>query len=189
MVNAAVKRPRPRSFVIAVAAVVALFSLIASAMYAKAAECVEPFAPDGLRASINSDNPSTGATLFAEDAVVIQPRLGGLPQIYLGRGQIRFWLRALASQHAHLAPRTAAAETGSRARWSDTLAIDAFQQLGVESAEVVSEAVLNGDRQIESLTSFFSPQAARRLSVGRERLAERSGPVVVDVKVPIDAEN
>src|SRR4051794_30399389 len=116
MVNSAATRLRLRSVVIAAGAAFALFLLIASPVHVKAAGSFETIPLDGLRSAINSEDPSSAAMLFAEDAVVIQPRLGGLPQTYVGREQIRFWLRALASQHARLAPRTAVVNDGNRAR-------------------------------------------------------------------------
>jgi hypothetical protein len=122
-----------------------------------------------LHAAINAYDldlePS--AHLFAEDAVVIQPRLAGLPQIYVGEAQIRWWMRSLATQHVHvsLAAQPDFQYLGNHVRWLDTLSGDAFRELGLESIEVQSDAVLNSDRRIESLTTVFTPQAARSIQL------------------------
>jgi hypothetical protein len=149
------------------ATLAALCCLMASAIHVHAVESADTQPLNRLRSAINSNNPTIAVSLFTEDAVVIQPRIGGMAQIYVGQEQISFWLRTLTAQHAQLELRSPIAYNGNHARWSETLAVDAFQQLGVEPLEIVSEAVLSGDGQIESLTSSFSPQAARALSPGR----------------------
>ena len=50
---------------------------------------------------MNAYDVESSTDLFADDAVVIQPHVGGLPQIYLGQEQIRWWLRNLVAQHVH----------------------------------------------------------------------------------------
>src|SRR5206468_3944977 len=52
-----------------------------------------------LRAALNASDVDSALHLFASDAVVIQPRIGGFPQIYVGQEQIRWWLRNLVTQH------------------------------------------------------------------------------------------
>ncbi len=119
---------------------------------------------DALRAAINAYDMDRSTDLFADDAVVIQPRIGGLPQIYLGQEQIRWWLRNLAEQHAHWTAAQPARLVGDQdIQWSDDLSADAFTQLRLESVEVKSEAVFASDGRIEALTIVFTPAAARLL--------------------------
>ena len=99
--------------------------------------------------------------MFAEDAVVIQPRIGGLPQIYVGHRQLRWWLGSLAAQHAQYGQLAVPWTQGERLRWVDTFRVDAFSQLGLAAVELESEAVLSEDGLIASLTTVLTPTSAR----------------------------
>src|SRR5436190_2152503 len=57
-----------------------------------------------LRSAINAGYVDAVVELFEPDAVVIQPRIGGLPQIYVGQAQIRWWLQRLMAQHVRFDP-------------------------------------------------------------------------------------
>jgi hypothetical protein len=121
---------------------------------------------NALRTALNAYDLDKSTDLFADDAVVIQPRIGGLPQIYLGQEQIRWWLRNLADQHAHwTAAQPARLVSNQDIQWSDDLSVDAFRQLQLESLEVKSEAVLAGDGRIEALTTVLTPAAARSIQL------------------------
>jgi hypothetical protein len=127
-----------------------------------------------LHAAINSDDLAAAIAVFADDAVVIQPRIGGLAQIYVGREQIRFWLRGLSAQHAGVEQLTATTVSGRGARWSEALAVDAFRELGLDRVELASDAVVDGDGRILSLTSVLTPEAARRLARAPMTVREES---------------
>src|SRR5207248_4583143 len=96
-----------------------------------------------LHVSLNAYDVEASLSVFAADAVVIQPRIGGLPQIYVGREQIRWWLNNLAAQHAQFDQSVASEAIGAHVRWSESLSVDAFRQVGLASVEVESDAVLD----------------------------------------------
>src|ERR1700716_4148458 len=95
---------------------VVLQILLPAATEAAAASPAETV--DTLHLAINTNDLESSIALFADDAVVIQPRIGGLPQIYVGREQIRWWLRNLAAQHVSWALSEEPQFLGSRVRWS-----------------------------------------------------------------------
>jgi hypothetical protein len=116
---------------------------------------------DDLRSAINAGDVQTAVQTFGEDAVVIQPRIGGLPQIYVGREQIGWWVRSLAAQHAQYGQLAAPRLLGERLHWSDTFSVDAFRQLGLAAVEIESDAVMGDDGLIASLTTVLTPTGAR----------------------------
>jgi hypothetical protein len=120
---------------------------------------------DELHDALNADDVDECASVFADDAVVIQPRIGGLPQIYVGQQQIRWWLRSLVAQHVSLTLATAPELSGNRLHWSDTFSLDALRQMGLPSVEIESDAVLDADQRIESLTTVYTPRAARSVQL------------------------
>jgi hypothetical protein len=116
---------------------------------------------DTLHASLNAYDVEGSLSMFAADAVVIQPRIGGLPQIYVGREQIRWWLRNLAAQHAQFSRSVSPEADGAHVRWSESLSVDAFRQIGLASVEVESDVVLDDSGRIDSLTTVLTPRSAR----------------------------
>jgi hypothetical protein len=116
---------------------------------------------DTLHASLNAYDVEGSLSAFASDAVVIQPRIGGLPPIYVGREQIRWWLRNLAAQHAQFGRSVSPEANGAHVRWSEFLSVDAFRQIGLASVEVESDVVLDDGGRIESLTTVLTPRGAR----------------------------
>src|SRR4051794_23738180 len=98
-----------------------------------------------LASVVNQRDVGQADALFAQDAVVIQPPLGGLAQVYVGRAQIQVWLRDLAAQNAHLEFTGPAVEIDGRIRWPGTLAADAFSELGLTHVEVITEVILSED--------------------------------------------
>jgi hypothetical protein len=120
---------------------------------------------DRLHAAINTNDVESSLALFADDAVVIQPRVGGLPQIYVGHDQIDWWMRNLAAQHTHLSSSEEPQVVGKHVRWSDLLSMDAFREQGLRSVAVDNDVILNDDQCIESLTTVFTPQAAKSVQL------------------------
>jgi hypothetical protein len=119
-------------------------------------------AVDALHTAINGSDVDSSSNLFADDAVVIQPRIGGLPQVYVGQEQIRWWLRNLAAQHTQWnVVEPARVVSPNDLQWSDALSLDTFSELGLGSVEVNSELVLAADGRIESLTTVLTPASAR----------------------------
>jgi hypothetical protein len=118
-----------------------------------------------LHVAINGPDVDASAKTFSEDAVVLVPRVGGLPQIYIGHQQIRWWLSNLMAQHAHFELASGLRADGNHVHWSDAFSVDAFRQLGVASVDVNADAVLTSDRYIQSLTIVLTPEAARNLAV------------------------
>src|SRR5262249_42061202 len=120
-----------------------------------------------LQTGINSADVEGSATLFADDAVVIQPRMGGLPEIYVGQDQIRWWLRSLVDQHAQIdasgAPWLRLDMGVVHVYWWADYRADAFRQLGLTSLAVESDAVLDDTGHIQSLRIELTPEAARSL--------------------------
>jgi hypothetical protein len=131
-------------------------------------------AVDTLHTSLNAYDVDGSLAVFAADAVVIQPRIGGLPQIYVGRDQIRWWLRNLAAQHAQFGRSVSPEADGARVRWSESLSLDAFRQIGLASVEVESDVVLDETGRIDSLTTVLTPRSARDIQ-------SASGPAWGDV--------
>jgi ketosteroid isomerase-like protein len=130
------------------------------------AQGLSPQAVDALHAALNAADVERGSELFADDAVVIQPRIGGLPQIYVGQEQIRWWLRNLVAQHAQWSVAQPARTVGAGTfEWTDGFSVDAFRQLGLESVEVKSNAVLAADGRITELTTVLSAAAARSIQL------------------------
>jgi hypothetical protein len=145
---------------------------------------------DELRTAINAADIETGVHAFADDAVVIQPRIGGLPQVYVGREQIRWWLRGLAGQHAQYGQLATPRMVGERLHWSETLGVDAFRQLDLAAVEIESQAVLDEDGLIASLTTVLTPTGARMVqqAPGPAALAaDQPGAVVTELVIPAAA--
>jgi hypothetical protein len=128
-----------------------------------------------FQASINAHDVEGAASLFADNAIVMQPRMGGLPQTYVGRDEIRWWLRNLAAQNVHLDVAASPRLTDSHLQWSNTLTLDAFRELGPEPLAVESDAVLSSDGRIESLQMTLTPDSARRLHLAPGLAAAQSG--------------
>ena len=123
-------------------------------------------AVDALHAALNASDVDRSSDLFADDAVVIQPRIGGMPQIYVGQGQIRWWLRNLVAQHAQwTVARPARLVDAITVEWTDALSLDTFRELGLDSIEVKSDLVLAADGRITALTTVLSPAAARSVQL------------------------
>ena len=107
--------------------------------------------------AVNAYDIDASASLFADDAVVVQPRVGGLPQIYVGLEQIRWWHRGLVGQHVHFELVGAPLRAGTHVRWIDHFSVDAYRDLGLEAIDIESDAVLAQDGRIRSLVSVLTP--------------------------------
>ncbi len=118
---------------------------------------------DTLHAAVNAYDVDRSVGLFADDAVVVQPRVGGLPQIYVGREQIRWWQRRLVGQHVRIELAGTPRLAGTHVRWTDHFSVDAFRDLGLDGIDIDSDAVLALNGRIQSLTSVLTPEAARSL--------------------------
>jgi hypothetical protein len=159
-----VRMPRSRAGLLGIIAGGALGVRLLTAASAFAASD-DPAAAEvqALQSSINANDVEGAARLFADDAVVIQPRIGGLPQIYVGREEIRWWLRSLAAQHVHLDVAAAPRIIGDHVEWTENFSVDAFRGLGLATVDVDVDAVLATDERIESLRTTLTPQAARSI--------------------------
>ncbi len=120
-----------------------------------------------FESALNSGDIETAADQFADDAVVVEPRIGGLPEIYVGHDQIRWWLRNLMAQHAALVDETlqrlGRSDQHVSTRWTTWISIDAFRQLGLDAVAVDCTAEFNSDGRVASLTMTLTPPAARSL--------------------------
>src|SRR5262249_3596528 len=94
---------------------------------------------------------------------VIQPRVGGLPEIYVGQEQIRWWLNSLVAQHAAFGAPTATEVANGHARFTETFSADAFRQLGVGDVEVECDVEVNAEQRIRSMRWVLTPDSARRM--------------------------
>lgn len=117
-----------------------------------------------LQAAINSGDVERGESYFAPNAVVIQPRIGGMPQIYVGRDQIRWWLTSMTAQHAYVESIGEPELSRGHVHWPETLSIDAFRQMGMDRVVLDTDVRLTNSEQIESLTTILTPGAARELA-------------------------
>jgi hypothetical protein len=117
-----------------------------------------------LQAAINSGNVDGATDLFATNAVVIQPRIGGMSQVYVGRDQIRWWLTNLTSQHASIESIGETQPSWRHVRWPERLSIDTYRSLGLDQLELEADLVLDADGRIESFTTVLTPTAARHLA-------------------------
>jgi len=129
---------------------------LAAADYSSPAQAV-----DTLHASLNAYDVDGSVAVFAQVSFVIQLRLVGLTQTYVGREQVRWWLRNLAAQHAQFGWSLSPEAQGAHVRWSEFLSVDAFRQMGLVSVEVASDVVLDDVGRIESLTTVLTPRSAR----------------------------
>jgi hypothetical protein len=133
------------------------------------------------QAALNAHDVERSVSVFTDDAVVIQPRVGGLPQVFVGREEITWWLRNLVAQGVQVEVYHEPVVDRGRATWVGTLSVDAYRGLGVEAAETVSEAVLRGG-QISSLTTVLTVEGAKQLhaaplaSVTSVSTASSAGP-------------
>jgi hypothetical protein len=118
---------------------------------------------DTLHAAVNAYDVDRTVGLFADDAVVVQPRIGGLPQVYVGQDQIRWWQRRLVGQHVHIELAGVPRLAGTHVRWTDHFSVDAFRDLGLEVIDIDSDAVLSLNGRIQSLIGVLTPEAARSL--------------------------
>jgi hypothetical protein len=123
---------------------------------------------DALRTALNAADIDAASALFSDDAVVIQPRIGGLPQLYAGQQQLRWWLAGLAQQHASFGESPPAALVGGHYRWPSQMGVDALRQLGLETVDVESDITLAADGRIDALIIVYTPGAARRLLASGE---------------------
>jgi hypothetical protein len=111
-----------------------------------------------LQTAINAGDVDGALSYFADNAVVIQPRIGGMPQVYVGRDQIRWWLGALAAQHADFEM------LDSHVQWASTMGIDTFRQLGMDALALDTDAVLADPQHVEALRISLTPASARALA-------------------------
>jgi hypothetical protein len=147
----------------ALIAVLALAAAVSAPVGARAASGSPMNVVEALHTAINVHDIDLGLEAFAEDAVVIQPRIGGLPQVYVGRQEIRWWLRAQAAQHAQWTLLSEPEMVGDQVRFSHALGIDAFRDKGFETVTVDSDIVIDEDGRIRSLRTVLTPEAARGL--------------------------
>lgn len=144
-----------------VAALPLTFHLAAAYVFADgdpSAQVVETW-----HAAVNDYDVDRSVSLFADDAVVVQPRVGGLPQTYVGQEQIRWWQRRLVGQHVHIELAGTPRLAGTHLRWTDHFSVDAFRDLGLDAIDIDSDAVLALNGRIQSLISVLTPEAARSL--------------------------
>ncbi len=134
-----------------------------AAAYALAQEDSSPELVERWHNAVNAYDVERSASLFADDAVVVQPRVGGLPQIYVGLEQIQWWHRGLVGQHVQFQLVGAPRRAGTHVRWTDHFSVDAFRDLGLDAIDIDSDAVLAQDGHIQSLISVLTPEAARSL--------------------------
>src|SRR4051794_25595907 len=113
-----------------------------------------------LQSAINAGDVDGALSYFSENAVVIQPRIGGMPQVYVGRDQIRWWLGAMAAQHATFETLGDPQETASPVHWSWTLSVDAYRQSGVETLTLDADAVLADRDHVDALRISLTPESA-----------------------------
>jgi hypothetical protein len=157
-----VKTVRARGLVcLAVGGALAVDLLATASAFAAPEPSAQPVV--SLESSINAYDVDGAASLFTDDAIVIQPRIAGLPQIYVGQEQIHWWLRGLVAQHVHFQVTDAPRLAGDHLQWSDRFSVDAFRQLGLEAVPIESDAVLGPDERIASLRTSLTPEAARSI--------------------------
>jgi len=139
----------------------ALLLIVPTAALAYADPSTEP--TDAMITSIDAYDLDASVALFSDDAVVIQPHMGGLRELYVGSAQVRWWLRNLFAQHVHLSMLGRPRADSGHILFSELLAVDAYRQLGLAEVEVESDVVLARDSRISSLTTTLSPAAARSI--------------------------
>jgi ketosteroid isomerase-like protein len=125
-----------------------------------------------LCAALDAGDVDQASRLFADDAVVIQPRVGGLPQVAVGSAQINWWLSNLVQQHVRWGEDSIPDVVGNRAYWTHDFGVDAFRQLGTALVEVDSQIVLTDDGRIESLRTSLTPTGARALQSATLQLSQ-----------------
>jgi len=124
-----------------------------------------PWPVEELHAAINNHDVEGSLVLFADDGLVFHPRVGGGPDIFIGRDEIRWWMQRLSDQNARLEQVDEPVLVDGHMRWTMLLALDAYRSLAIESIETRSDAIVEGGR-IQSLTIVPTPAGARRLHGG-----------------------
>jgi hypothetical protein len=100
-------------------------------------------------------------SFFTEDAIITTtPPPPGEPGTYTGKQEIRDFVHNLLPGF-HVDSRNHQVE-GNEVRWESTLVADIFRQMGVDRAEVITEAAFRGDK-IESFRVAFSPQTVEKM--------------------------
>jgi predicted ester cyclase len=98
---------------------------------------------------------------FTEDAIVTTtPPPPGETGTYTGKNEIRGFVRNLLPGF-HVDSRNHRV-AGNEVRWESTLVADIFRRMGVDQAEVTTEAAFRGDK-IESFRVAFSPQTVEKM--------------------------
>jgi hypothetical protein len=117
-----------------------------------------------LQTAINAGDVDGAQSYFADNAVVIQPRIGGMPEVYVGRDQIRWWLTAMAAQHADFEMLDNPRQIDTGVQWASTMRIDAYRQLGINALTLDADAVLADPQHFEALRISLTPASARALA-------------------------
>jgi hypothetical protein len=117
---------------------------------------------DELHAALNAHDLESSLALFADDGLVIQPRIGGGPDVFVGRDEIRWWLQRMHAQHVRLMQSEPASVADGHVRWTDSVSLESYWQLGLDSVETSWDAVVEHGR-FQSLTIVLTPAGARRL--------------------------
>jgi steroid delta-isomerase-like uncharacterized protein len=99
-------------------------------------------------------------SFFTEDAIITTPPPPGEPGTYTGKQEIRDFVRNLLPGF-HVDSRNHRV-AGNEVRWESTLVADVFRRMGINQAEVTTEAAFRGDK-IESFRVAFSPQTVEEM--------------------------
>lgn len=125
---------------------------------------MEPVATvEAFNAASNAGDLDRTLGYFAGDAVLttLPPPPPPQPSVFAGKEQIRAWF-VPQMQGLHVTPRNLQAR-GTTVTWEATIASDMFQQLGIDSFEVLAEAVVEGGK-LMSLTVTQTPESVAKFA-------------------------
>jgi hypothetical protein len=122
---------------------------------------LESFVTDVLDPAWNQHDAEAALDLYAHDAVVaVTPPPPGAPDTYRGRDEVRTFV-AIFIPGFHVSSRNIR-QAGDKVTWNSTVSADGLRQLGVDLAEITTEARVK-DGKITSFAVTFAPETVARI--------------------------
>jgi hypothetical protein len=118
---------------------------------------------EAFNAASNAGDLDRMLEFFADDAVLTTLPPPAEPEhgTFVGKAQIREWF-APQMPHLHVAPHNLRAN-GTIVVWEATIASDMFRQLGIDSFDVLAEAVVENG-QMTALTVTQTPESVAKFA-------------------------
>jgi ketosteroid isomerase-like protein len=116
----------------------------------------------------NSGDVERVLALFSDDAVIrtVPPPPPPSPEVSTGKQQVREWFEPQ-MPNLHVESRNMRA-SGDTVTWDATVSGDLFRQMGIDSFDVMAEAVVKGGK-ITSFTVTQTPEAVSKFQKAMEQ--------------------